>query len=428
MIEKRIIEQVFAEQFDEQQALMQEPLINRLEEELIDLNSKLAQVAIGVRRSGKSTLCYCMLKRSGVKYAYANFDDERIMGIAASDLNDVLEVLYKLYGDFDYLFLDEIQNVEGWHLFVNRLLRIRMHVVITGSNAKLLSGELATHLTGRYSEIRLFPFSFRDFCMAIGVNTDSPTTKSIAERRAAFDRYLKLGGFPELLHNNDRIGYISTLVNNILKRDIEQRHKMRYVHAFERLTHHLLNMAPYTVVASDLATEMGIKSSHTVANYIDYLKEAFLIVGLPKYSPKSKQRIYSEKIYAIDVALMDARADAFAGDNLGWRLETMVYIELLRRTRANRLDIFYYKNENGQETDFVVCKGNKALALYQFCYDMTTDKKRKREIGSLIAGAKGTHCDKLFIISDFYRETISKNGLTIQVIPAYEWMLSAPEW
>ena len=104
---------------------------------------------IGVRRSGKSTLCYNALTRKGVKYAYVNFDDERLINLTSSDLNDVLEVLYKIYGDFNYLFIDEIQNIPEWYLFVNRLLRRQMHVVITGSNAKLLSGELATHLTGR---------------------------------------------------------------------------------------------------------------------------------------------------------------------------------------------------------------------------------------------------------------------------------------
>ena len=124
------------------------------------MTSPQAQVVIGVRRSGKSTLCYQALQSKGVKFAYADFDDERLVNLQADQLNDVLEILYKIYGDFKYLFLDEIQNVEGWHLFVNRMLRKKMHVIITGSNAKLLSSELATHLSGRNKEIPLFPFSF----------------------------------------------------------------------------------------------------------------------------------------------------------------------------------------------------------------------------------------------------------------------------
>lgn len=424
MLDKRIIEQVLSEQMEELQALSGEELCVRKEEALVDINSRMAQVVIGVRRSGKSTLCYSSLSSKKLHFAYANFDDERLIPMDAADLNAVLEVLYKLYGDFQYLFLDEVQNVDGWHLFVNRLLRNRLHVVITGSNAKLLSGELATHLTGRYDKIELFPFSFREFCMARGISADSQTTKNLAFRRAEFDHYLRKGGFPELLHRENTTGYIATLVESILKRDIEQRHKIRYAHAFERLAHHLLNVAPYIVVENDLAAEFGIKSSHTVGNYIDYLKEAYLLVGLQKYSQKSKQRIYDEKIYAVDVAMMDARPDAFAGNNLGWRLETLVYIELLRRNRPIGQDIFYFRNEKGIETDFVVCKGNKALALYQVCYDLSNEKTRRREINGLLTASNSTHCDNLFILTDFQRETIQQDGKTIEVIPAHEWMLS----
>lgn len=111
----------------------------------------MAQVVIGVHRSGKSTLCFNVLHESRVKYAYVNFDDERLFQLKASELNDVLEVLYKLHGGFTHLFLDEIQNIKGWHLFVNRMLRQGMKIIITGSNAKLLSSELATHLTGRHT-------------------------------------------------------------------------------------------------------------------------------------------------------------------------------------------------------------------------------------------------------------------------------------
>ncbi len=160
-----------------------------------------------------------------------------------------------------------------------------------------------------------------------------------------------------------------------------------------------------------------------MGNYIDYLKEAYLLVGLQKYSQKSRQRIYDEKVYAVDVALMDVRADAFAGETLGWRLETIVFIELMRRTRPKEQDIFYYKNDKGLETDFVVCKGNKAVALYQVCYDMSSEKTRNREINGLLAGSKATRCDNLYIITDFQYETITKEGRTIHVIPAYEWTL-----
>jgi predicted AAA+ superfamily ATPase len=338
-------------------------------------------------------------------------------------LNTVLEVLYKVYGDFKYLFLDEIQNIDGWHLFVNRLLRQRMHIVVTGSNAKLLSGELATHLTGRNDQIELYPFSFADWCHCKGVDLESKTTKAEALRRAAFDEYLKQGGFPELLNAKNRTRYVGNLVNNILKRDIEQRHKIKYIEAFEQLAHHLMNIAPATIVESELASVVGIKSNHTVSNYINFLKEAYLMLGIKRFSNKSRQRVRAEKIYPIDVALMDSRQDAFAGDNIGWRLETIVLIELLRRNRPINRDVYYYKNESGYEADFVVCRDNVVEEIYQVSYDISKEKTLKRELRGLLTASKDTRCNNLYLITDFQREEVVSDDKTIHIIPAYEWLI-----
>ena len=315
-MDKRILETILTDQVEELALKQSIRFCQRKEEDSIDLNSTQAQVVIGVRRSGKSTLCYNALMRSGVKFAYVNFDDERLIHLKGDDLNDVLEVLYKINGDFNYLFIDEIQNIPEWYLFVNRLLRKQMHVIITGSNAKLLSGELATHLTGRHHSIKLYPFSFSEYCEVSGVDTKSKSTKAIATRRAAFDDYMRQGGFPELLTISNHRDYIDGLVNNILKRDIEQRFRVVHTSAFEEMSHHLLNIAPTVVVEKALQETFGFKSQHTSKNYLSYLKQAYLLVGLHKYSPKSRQRIIDEKVYPIDVALMNKRADAFAGDNL----------------------------------------------------------------------------------------------------------------
>ena len=423
MVDKRLIEQVLTEQRQELQALQDVDFCSRREEDEIDLDSHLAQVVIGVRRSGKSTLCYNALKSKNVNFAYVNFDDERFEDMQTSDLNTVLEVLYKIYGDFEYLFLDEIQNIEGWHLFVNRLLRTRMHIIVTGSNAKLLSGELATHLTGRNNQIELFPFSFADWCYCKGVDVKLLTTKAEAERRAAFDEYLRQGGFPELLWEKHSNRYVGKLVNAILKRDIEQRHKIKYTEAFERLTNHLMNVAPVTVVASSLARIVDLKSNHTVDNYVGFLKEAYLMLGLKKFSVKSSQRVRAEKVYPIDVALMDGRQDAFAAENLGWRLETIVYVELLRRNRPIDRDIYYFANASGYEADFVVCRGNRVEEIYQVSYDISNEKTRQRELRGLLAASAETHCDNLYLITDFQREDVSLKGKQIHIVPAYEWLL-----
>ena len=422
MIDKRTLEFILTDQQEELEEKAQDELCQRKEIVLIDTKSSQAQVVIGVRRSGKSTLCYQALRDAGVKYAYADFDDERLYGLAAIQLNDVLEVLYKIYGDFNYLFLDEIQNVEGWHLFVNRMLRKKMHVVITGSNAKLLSGELATHLSGRNKEISLYPFSFKEFCTMKQVDTERMTTKAEAFRRAAFDEYMKQGGFPELFSVEDKKAYVNTLVDNILKRDIEQRYKISYKAAFENMAHHLLNVSPTMVVSTDLANTFHIKSEHTAKNYVGYLKQAYLLIGVRKYSPKSKVRAVQEKVYAVDVAMMDQRENAFAGENLGHRLETIVLIHLFRKCKMEDMDV-YYLNDRYGECDFVICKGNTVVQAIQVSYDISAEKTRKREINGLLLAAKQTKCTDLVLLTDHESDMVEEGGHQIKIQPVYNWCL-----
>ena len=293
-----------------------------------------------------------------------------------------------------------------------------MHIVITGSNAKLLSGELATHLSGRNKEISLYPFSFKEYCMMKGIDTDRKTTKSEAFRRAGFDNYLKQGGFPELLAISDNKSY----VDNILKRDIEQRYKIRYTAAFESMAHHLLNNSPVVIVSTDLAKLFNFKSEHTAKNYLDYLKQAYMLIGVQKYSRKSKQRLAQEKVYAVDVAMMNQRDNAFAGDNFGHRLETIVLIHLLRQCKIKDFDV-YYLNERYGECDFMVCKGNRVIQAIQVSYDISAEKTRKREIKGLLIAAEQTKCDNLLLLTDHESGTIVEAGRQIKIQPVYEWSI-----
>lgn len=420
VIDKRNLELILSDQKAEIESRKSERLCYRQEEQLVDLNSPQAQVVIGVRRCGKSTLCFQALQHMNEVFAYVDFDDERLVGLQTNQLNDILEVLYKIYGDFHYIFFDEIQNVEGWPLFVNRLLRTKLHVVLTGSNAKLLSNDLATHLTGRSSEIPLFPFSFEEYCQIKDVTTQALTTKEIALCRTSFDQYMRQGGFPELLLIKNHRQYISNLVSNVLKRDIEQRYNISYPANFENMANHLFNISPVVPAISELAETFGFKSTHTVRNYIDYLKQAYLLVGVKKFSAKSRTRITQEKLYAIDVAMMNKRENAFAGENLGWRLETIVLLHLIRHCHFEERDVYYLKDRSG-ECDFVVCDGNKVLQCIQVSYDISNEKTRKREINGLLMAHRQTKCNNLLLLTDHEHEEMDINGVPVTIQPVYEW-------
>lgn len=422
VLDKRVLEVILTDQQEELESRRREAYCRRPEQDLIDMKSPQAQVVIGVRRCGKSTLCFQALESSGVKYAYVDFDDERLDGIQSDQLNDILEVLYKIYGEFYYLFLDEVQDVEGWHLFVNRLLRRKMHIILTGSNAKLLSNELATYLTGRNKEIHLYPFSFNEYCVMNGVDTEKKTTLAEGLRRKAFDDYLNRGGFPELISVADDKTYISDLVDNILKRDIEKRYSISYKESFEQMSHHLLNISPTTVITTELAQQFHLKSEHTAKNYVSYLKQAFLLSGVKKFSLKSKIRTTQEKVYAIDVALMNKRKNAFSGDNLGWRLETVVLAQLLRKCNLEGWDVYYLLERSG-ECDFIVCQGDEAMQAIQVSYDISSEKTRKREINGLLTAAKATNCKNLLLLTDHEYGEIDQEGFHISICPVYDWSI-----
>lgn len=394
----------------------------REEERQIDLKSHLAQVVIGVRRSGKSTMCRKVLREANVKAAYINFDDERLAKTQTSDLNNILEALYIVYGDFQYLFLDEVQNIEGWPLFVNRLLRQKMHLIVTGSNAKLLSNELTTHLTGRHHKITLFPFSFEEYARMKQLDTQALTTKGQAAVKRELNTYLMNGGLPELLIEKDSQGYIMALLEAIIKRDITLRFKVRYPEVLQRLATYLIDNFAQEYNATTLAELLGV-SDHTIDTYCGYLQEAFLLLALKKFSYKSRERIRDSKIYVIDNAFISNRTNTFSTENLGWRLENAIYIELLHRASKRFADVYYYRDRTF-EVDFIVAKDGIVEELYQVCYDMTNEKTRKREMNSLLQGARKFHCSNLTILTFDEQETITEGDYTIQVKSASQWLLN----
>lgn len=424
MVEEKIILQVLSEQREEKNSFDAASWVARREESLLELESPLAQIVIGVRRSGKSTLCHKVLIEHNINYAYANLDDDRLASMKTEDLNTLLSCIYQIYGtDIKYLFLDEIQNVKGWHLFVNRLLRSKMRIIVTGSNAKLLSGELATHLTGRYNEIRLFPFSFSEYCHFHHIDIKSITTKAAAERQQAFAQYMIDGGFPELQSLNNKRGYVQSLIEAILIKDIQYRYQVRSTDALRKIAHHLISNSCQLVNYGELASLLGV-SDKTVKKYVEYLQQAFLIQLLTKHSFKSKQRIHNEKSYIVDIGIQNNRENSMAAENMGWRLENIVFIELMRRCAPQFLDIYYYKpTSRAKEVDFVICNQNKAIELIQVAFDISSPKAYQRETSSLIKASRELKCDKLTLISFNDTREVNIDGKKINICSALDWLL-----
>lgn len=425
MVDEKSIIQVLAEQKEYVEGYEPDKWVERREEQFFEFDSSLAQVVIGVRRSGKSTLCHKVLLEHHVKYGYVNFDDDRLANLKVEDLNTVLSCIYQIYGiDIKYIFLDEIQDVDGWHLFVNRLLRANQHVVVTGSNAKLLSSELATHLTGRYNEIHLFPFSFREYCEYHHINTNGVTTKGEAEMKRAFMEYIMDGGFPEMQNIRNKRGYVQSLLEAIVTKDIQQRFKIRNVDVLLKISNHLINNVCQEVNYGNIAELLGT-TDQTVKKYVDYLRQAFLIQLLCKHSFKSKERIRNTKAYIVDPGLQNNRENSFAADNVGWRLENVVYIELLRRCTNDFLDIYYYKaSPRSKEVDFVVCNQNKTVELIQVAYDIENEKTYNRETSSLVKASTSLRCENLTLIAFTKTRVVEIEGKRIKILHAIDWLLN----
>lgn len=417
---------ILSDQKDELRATDVSTLVTRVEELEIKLDSPLAQVVIGVRRSGKSTLCQKRLIESNVNFAYVNFDDDRLIGLKTEQLDDVLQTLYRIYGDFSHLFLDEVQNIQGWPLFVNRLLRQKLHLIITGSNANLLSGELSTHLTGRYHEIRLFPFSFSEYCKINNVKLDGFSTKAQALRMNALDKYLMQGGFPELTINDNRSEYIQSLLNAMVNKDICHRYDIHHPNVIWQLANILLDRFGQEIFSNKYAyMYLGVKSPHTIQKYIDYLKSAFLMLSVPKFSFKSIERRLTEKLYAIDNAFISDRDNVLMSDNLGWRLENVVALELMRRCQTETEAIYYLRKPKSYEVDFVVVERMKIKQLIQVTYDFKSPSAKlySREIGGLLKGSADTGCNDLLLIMMIGEPTIIETeGKKIRTVTAAEWL------
>lgn len=383
-----------------------------------NMKNNLIKVIVGPRRAGKSVFAIQMLE--GLDFAYLNFDDERLLDI--SDYDDLLKAIRQVYGETKCILFDEIQNLQNWELFLNRLHRKGFNLVITGSNSRLLSRELATHLTGRYIQFQIFPFSFSEFLRARNFVIDE--TLDMKERQGMLlnllNEYLDKGGYPEVLIKNiDPKSYITTLVESILFKDIVKRYNVRYAKKLHDLGLYLITNHSNEFSYTRLKKALEFKSVHTVENYTDYLNEAFLIFNTERFSHKVKEHMKSpRKVYAYDTGVINAVKFKTAPDT-GRLIENMVAIELLRRGK----EFYYYKTRDGKEVDFTVKEGLKVSHLIQVCHDIDNDKTKKREINALVKAADETGCDNLMVLTWDYEAKETFDEREIHYLSLWKWLV-----
>jgi len=348
-----------------------------------------------------------------------NFDDERLT--VTEDYDEIINAVNTVYDNPRYLLFDEIQNLPRWELFVNRLQRQGLRLLITGSNANLLSSELATHLTGRHTSLVLFPFSFAEYLKTVGGE------QTEAEKMAALDIYVEHGGYPEpLLKKIDRQNYLRTLLQSTLYKDIVKRYRIRSVQGIEDLALYLMSNLAGEYSYNALAGVTRCRSVHTIDKYIRYLQEAYLVFSIPRFSFKVKNQIgQNKKIYCTDNGLAVSAGFRFSPDR-GALYENLVAISLKKEELSGRISLFYWKSPQNEEVDFVVKEGLRIKRLIQVCSDISNPKTLNREMRALIKASRELHCDELLLLNNRENRTETFKWQNVEravkIMPLYQWL------
>ncbi len=367
-----------------------------------EIPGKHTLILTGIRRCGKSTLLYQLIAKKYPDAFYLNFDDNRLYGFDSNDFLRLDEVI--IDSGSQILFFDEIQEVEAWERYIRQKLDENYKVVITGSNASLLSRELGTKLTGRHMDIELFPFSYSEFLKL--------TKMKAGETSAA--RYMNTGGFPEFL-TTGKEEILSDLFEDIIIRDIVVRYGIRDTKGLQRLALWLISNIGNRVTGSKLKQVVGIASTSTIMEYFSHFESSYLFHFVPcfSYSVRS-QMISPRKVYSADNGLITINSASFTDDR-GRKLENIVYNKL----RSIYVSIFYFSGKS--ECDFIVTqKGKKPLA-FQVCHTLDRDNL-DRELKGLYEALSFFKLNEGIIITLNQTDTFTTNGLTARVIPVWEFL------
>jgi len=414
---------VVLNQKEERNTLLQYKYVERIWDGNAEdyLSSNLIKLITGPRRAGKSVLALQLLKSK--KFAYLNFDDDLLLKHFDEDL--ILQLLLEIYPKFEYLLLDEIQNLPNWELWVAKLYRRGNNLIITGSNSKLLSSEMATALTGRYVQINILPFSFSETLVFNNIPAvfETPTQKGTLLQQLA--DILKYGSFPESIKSRSITrNYLSALYDSILLKDITKRFKIRNSNELYILATYLLTNYCNPFSVNQLAEELKIGSVHTAQKFCKYLSEPYLFFYLFRYNNKLKiMKKAPQKVYVVDNGFVAAQSFELS-ENRGRLLENLVFVELLRRGYHTQQTLFYYRTRNDKEVDFVCRNMHKIETLIQVSYDLQNPKTFKREISSLIEAKGELNCNNLLILTWDEENIVEENGLPITIKPVWKWMLN----
>ena len=371
----------------------------------IDLNLPFALVISGVRRCGKSTLLLQLIRKRKNFY-YFNFEDPRTAAFDVDDFQKLNDVFVEENGKSDYYFFDEIQNAQKWEIFVRQMLDKKMHFVLTGSNASLLSKELGTRLTGRHLRFELFPFSFREF---LKLTKTKPGIDS-------FKSYLKKGGFPQYIKDK-RNEILYELLNDIITRDIVIRYNLRNSKLVKEIAVYMSTNIGKEFSYRSLKETFGLGSVNTLISLISYFEDSYLFFTVPRFSYSLKKQIKNpKKIYAIDIGLSATNSASFSEDK-GRMLENAVFLHLRRKYK----NIFYFREKH--ECDFLVVEKNNIIAAIQVCYELNDDNK-EREIKGLQEALENLNLKEGLILTFDQEDELSVVNKKITVMPVWKWLTS----
>ena len=382
----------------------------------------LVSIISGIRRCGKSVLLHEIRKKYIDESYFINFDDNRLETFQSQDFEMLYEVFLELYGEKENFFFDEIQLIDGWEQFVRRLHNEGKKIYITGSNSKMLSKELGTHLTGRHIQTELFPFSFSeylDFYEQQHHEKDRYDKKKAIAIRNYLQQYLKEGGFPEYVRLNSE-NILRNLYSDILYRDVIVRHNLRNEKVMKELLHFIYSNISKEISYSSLSKMLGVSNPATIKDYVSYFEDSYLLFSINKFDYSLKKQILNpKKIYAIDTGLADSISFRFSED-IGRQLENVVFLSLRRQFQ----EIYYHKNnKTHKECDFLIKEKERITQAIQVCYSMTEQSTREREIEGLLDAMNSYNLNNGLILTFEENEELLIDGKKIEVLPITDWLL-----